>query len=448
MKIRKARYRLKGGVHPRYCKELTSANRTQTVPLPGLLAVSMAQHFGLPAQPVVKKGDRVLRGQLIGEPAGFVSAAVHAPTSGIVKGLEKAPTPGGSRAMAVLIECDGEDRIDPSVAGNADLGALNAEELVSIVAKAGIVGMGGAGFPTHVKLSPPPNRKIDTLIINGAECEPYLTADYRLMLEHPQKIRGGIEVMRKILKPDSLRLAIEDNKPEAIRVMERVLASLDGYMEIAVLDSCYPQGAEKQQIYSITGREIQHGQLPMDIGVLVENVGTVAAIWDAVSEGLPQTSRIMTVTGSPVVLPSNVIARIGTPFSHLVEFCGGISGNAAKIVCGGPMMGFAQSTLNVTVAKTTSGLVVLSDKETSPFLSIPCIGCGRCIEACPMGLMPNELSRCVEAKDYPRAERNGLLDCIECGCCAFGCPAHRPLIQHMRVGKTEIKAPAHELAEK
>ena len=316
---------------------------------------------------------------------------------------------------------------------------MDAEDLVGLLADAGVAGMGGAGFPTHVKLSPPPGNTIDTLLVNGAECEPYLTADYRLMLEQADDIRRGIEVMRHILGVKDVRVAIEDNKPEAIAAMEKALADMDDNVQVVVLKTEYPQGAEKQQIYAITGREVPSGGLPMAVGALVENVGTVAAIWKAVSTGMPLIERVTTVTGTPIAKPSNLKSRIGTPYSHLVDFCGGISGDASKIISGGPMMGFAQTSLDTTVTKTTSGLLLLP-AGASQYSSMACISCGRCVGACPTYLMPNELSQFVEAEDYESAEGYDMLDCIECGCCAFVCPAHRPLVQHMRRGKAEAMA--------
>lgn len=333
MKTVRAGSKSNGGIHPAYCKQLAADKPVVALPLPALLAVSMAQHLGAPASPTVKKGDKVLRGQLIGEPAGFISAAVHAPTSGEVKAVDGVVTASGRVAPAVTIVPDGEDQLDPACRPPADLQALDAKQLIGMVADAGIVGMGGAGFPTHVKLSPPPNKTIDTLIVNGAECEPYLTADYRLMVESADAIKNGIEIIRKILGARSLRVAIEDNKPAAIKAMEKVMARLEGDVELVVLETEYPQGAEKQQIFSVTGREVPSGGLPMDVGVLVENVGTAAAIWEAVSNGMPLMDRITTVTGTSLKNPSNLKVRIGTPFSDLLSHCGGMPPDSCKLIC-------------------------------------------------------------------------------------------------------------------
>ena len=438
MRIRKAPYRPRGGVRPLYRKQLAASREIVAAPLPERFVVSMAQHVGAPAEPAVKKGDRVLRGQLIGRPHGFVSAAVHAPTSGVVEDLGTCTTPAGRVAACVIIESDGADHSAPPLVAEGEWEHLDDEKLVSLVAQAGIVGMGGAGFPTHVKLSPPPGTRIDTLILNGAECEPYLTADHRLMVERADDLRRGMEVVSAILRPDSVSLAVED--PGLARGMSAPFARCGEHVQAVVLRRAYPQGAEKQLIRAVTGRVVPSGGLPAQVGVLVLNVGTVCAIWDAVGRGLPLTERVVTVTGIPVGLPSNVSARIGTPFSFLIDFCGGLDNASAKVVCGGPMMGLAQSSFDVPVIKTTSGLVALPDDETPLYSSTPCISCGRCVEACPMGLMPNMLGRFLESEDYRSAAAWNVSDCIECGCCAYQCPSHRPLVQLLRRGKAEASA--------
>jgi electron transport complex protein RnfC len=408
------------------------------MPLPGTLRVSMAQHLGAPAKPLVKKGDTVLRGQVIGEAAGFISAAVHAPTSGEVSAVGEAPTPIGSIAQFVEITPDGEDKWVDGLEGISDWQNADTKAIVAKIAECGIVGMGGAGFPTNVKLSPPPDKPIDTLILNGAECEPYLTADNRIMVEHADKIWLGCQIISKVLGAKTVRIAIEDNKPEAIAAMEEAMRDAEGDVAIVALKTEYPQGAEKQQIYAITGREVPSGGLPMDVGCVVENVGTTMAVWNAVINGKPLTERVTTVTGTPVAEPKNILGRIGTLYSDMLEFCGGLKGNAAKVISGGPMMGLAQPNMDISTTKTTSGILLLSPKETPVFTSMPCISCGRCIQACPMYLVPAELSQLLEAEDYEGAEELNVMDCIECGSCAFSCPAHRPLVQHMKVGKSKV----------
>ena len=448
-----------GGVHPQYHKGLTRDQAIATLPLPPLLRVSMSQHLGAPARPLVKKGDTVLRGQLIGEAAGFISATVHAPTSGTVKAVAAARTAGGAQAVAVDIEPDGQDTWDAGIAAKAGerqklLAAFREDpdthrkDLIALVADAGVAGMGGAGFPTHVKLSPPPDKPIDVLLINGAECEPYLTADHRLMVEQAADIWAGVELIRDILGAKTVRVAIEDNKPEAIAAMQQAIGKDAGDAAVAILPTEYPQGAEKQQIYAITGRQVPSGGLPMDVGCLVENVGTALAVRDAIANGKPLTERVTSVTGEPVAKPGNVLARIGTPYADLVAFCGGLKTPAAKIIAGGPMMGLAQASLDVGTTKTTSGLVALPQSALTTFSSLPCISCGRCVGACPMNLLPCELSRMLEAEDYDSAEEINVMDCIECGCCAFVCPAHRPMVQHMRQGKARVALKRRQQAQK
>jgi electron transport complex protein RnfC len=410
------------------------------MPLPKLLRVSMAQHLGAPARVTVKKGDKVLRGQPLGEPTGFVSAPVHAPTSGVVKAVGDLHTATGAVAPCVDIEPDGQDAWVPTVTPHPDWTAYDRKKLVDLVAGAGIAGMGGAGFPTHVKLSPPPNKPIDTLIVNGAECEPYLTADHRLMVEQADGIWAGIRVIRQALGAKAVRIAIEENKPDAVAAMEKAIADADGDVAVVVLPTMYPQGAEKQQIYAVTGREVPSGGLPMDVGTVVENVGTTLAVWDAVANGRPLTWRVTTVTGRPVKEPRNVLAPIGTPYADLVAFCGGTTGPVARVISGGPMMGLAQHGLETTTSKTSSGLLLLAPDEVPGYGSTACIACGRCGFACPMRLLPSEISQMLEAEDYAAAEGANVMDCIECGCCAYECPAHRPLVQHMRQGKAWVTA--------
>lgn len=432
-----AKFQVNGGVHPVYHKTLTREKPIETLPLSALLRVSMAQHLGAPAKPIVKKGDTVLRGQVIGEAAGFISATVHAPTSGVIKAVGEAATAMGVMAPVIEIEPDGEDTWVDGLEGIPNWEQTDPKALVANVAAAGIAGMGGAGFPTHVKLAPPPDKPIDTLILNGAECEPYLTADHHLMLEHADRIWLGCRIIQKILGSNTVRIAIEDNKPDAIEAMEKAMADANGDVGITVLKTEYPQGAEKQQIYAVTGREVPSGGLPMDVGCVVENVGTTLAVWDAVVNGRPLTERVTTVTGTPVANPGNLRNRIGTPYADLLAACGGLTRKAAKIISGGPMMGLAQPGVDVTTTKTTSGLLFLERAETPSFSSMPCISCGRCVEACPMYLVPAELSQMLEAEDYEATAALNILDCIECGCCAFACPAHRPLVQHMKQGKSQ-----------
>ncbi len=439
MRVTRALRKLRGSIHPQYFKGLTSDGNIVEMPLPEKLYLSMAQHLGAPAKPIVAKGDTVTRGQCIAESAGFISVPVHAPVSGKVIDIDTAPTPSGTMAPRVILETDPENTETVTMPPMPDWNERPQEELLKRIAEAGVAGMGGAGFPTHVKLSPPSDKPINTIIINGAECEPYLTADHRLMVEQGKGIADGIRIMCYILNVKTVFVAIEDNKPEAIKTMQDALENLEGIdATVCILPTEYPQGAEKQQIAITTGREVPSGGLPMDVGCVVENVGTVLAIADAIKKGIPLTQRVTTVTGHIVKTPQNVLAPIGTTYADLVSFCGGLTAPAAKVISGGPMMGMAQPSLAIATTKTTSGLVVLEESRVHIYQAMPCIGCGRCLEACPMNLVPAAISYAVEGGDYDRAESLNILDCIECGCCAFVCPSSRPLVQHFKLAKPKI----------
>ncbi len=429
----------RGGIHPAYHKELAAGAAIRELPTPARLVVPMSQHLGAPAKPVVKVGDMVKAGQLIGEQNGFISAAVHAPTGGKIAAIENTVSASGRVCAAVVIETDdsAERQTMPAL---TEWRSVDRKELVARIGEAGVVGMGGAGFPTRVKLSPPSDKPIDTVILNGAECEPYLTADHRMMVERAREIRDGAEIIWHILGAKSLRVAIEDNKPDAIAAMGKAFADMDGDVAVTVLKTSYPQGSEKQQIYSVTGREVPRGGLPMDVGCVVENISTAFAVYEAILLGEPLTRRVISVTGDAVERPSNLLAPYGTLYSELVAACGGVKGKAAKVISGGPMMGFTVSSLDVPTGKTASGLLLLSASQITGFTSQACISCGRCVDACPMRLAPAELSQFIEADDIEGAEGVALMDCIECGSCAFVCPARRPLVHHMRRGKAVVMA--------
>ena len=447
MKTVKSPFKFKGGVHPDYNKELAREQPIEKLPLPAELVISMSQHLGAPAKCLVKVGDFVKRGQVVGEKNGFISVCVRASADGKVKAIEKRLGPAGGKADAIIIDTtvkpEGEEAAPAAgpVLPPLDWKTASREDLLKRVEDAGICGMGGAGFPTNVKLNPPPGKRCEYLILNGAECEPYLTADYRVMLENAPRIRLGVEIMRKILGGPAVRIAIEANKPEAIKAMQDAFADIDGNVEIVVLPVLYPQGSEKHQIYATVGRVVpEPPALPIDVGCVVENVGTVAAIADAVELGEPLLTRVTTVSGDAVTTPKNILAPCGTKYSDLVAFCGGEKVPPAKVVSGGTMMGFAVSTLEIATTKTTSGLLLLSPKRVTQYASQPCINCGRCVRACPMNLNAADIAKAVEADDIKAAEDAHVMSCIECGACSFSCPAYRPITQFCRRAKNSIRA--------
>ena len=457
MKTVKSNFKFKGGIHPDYNKELAKDKAIVEMPCPAELVISMSQHLGAPAKCLVKAGDYVVKGQLIGEKNGFISVPVYASANGLVKAVEPRLGAAGGKAPAVILDTtaapnsvnDGQSISESGESGEKkeitlkplDWKTATKEELLKRVEEAGICGMGGAGFPTSVKLNPPPQKRCEYLILNGAECEPYLTADCRLMIERAERIRVGVEIMRKVLGGPAVRIAIEANKPEAIAAMEKAFADIEGNVEIVVLPVLYPQGSEKHQIYATVGRVVpEPPALPIDVGCVVENVGTVAAIADAVEKGKILLSRVTTVSGDAVVEPKNVEAPLGTKYADLVAFCGGAKEPPAKVLSGGTMMGFAVSTLEIGTTKTTSGLLLLSKKRVVQYTSQACINCGRCLRACPMLLNPAEISKAVEANDIKSAEDAHVMTCIECGACTFECPAHRTITQHCRRAKVSIRA--------
>jgi electron transport complex protein RnfC len=341
---------------------------------------------------------------------------------------------------AVILQPDPE-AMDEETFPPLDWKSASREELLKRVEDAGICGMGGAGFPTSVKLNPPANKRCEYLILNGAECEPYLTADYRVMLERADRIRIGVEIMRKILGGCAVRIAVEANKPEAIAALEKAFADIDGNVEIVVLPVLYPQGSEKHQIYATVGRIVpEPPALPIDVGCVVENVGTVVAIADAVEKGKALLERVTTVSGDDVVEPKNILAPTGTKYSDLVDFCGGLKESAAKVISGGTMMGFAVPSLDIATTKTTSGILLLSKRSVFQYVSGACINCGRCVRACPMRLNPADISKAVESDDVVCAEKSHVMTCIECGACAYVCPARRPIVQLCRRAKASIRA--------
>lgn len=420
-----------GGIHPPEFKSLTAGIPITEAPAPKIAIIPLSQHTGAPAKPVVKVGDAVKVGTKIGEAQGFISANIHATISGVVKKIDLYSHPVLGEAQAVFIESDGKDEWETHTE-ERNYKDLSTDELIAIVREAGIVGLGGAAFPTSVKLSPPKGKTIDTVILNGAECEPYLTADHRLMLERAAEIIEGGRIILKILGARKGYIAIEENKPDAISKMSKFKD-----FELCVMRTKYPQGAEKQLIKAITGREVPSGGLPFDVGAYVQNVGTAFAIYEAVKFGKPLVARVVTVTGA-VKKPKNLRVRIGTIFHDLIESCGG-SLNAAKIIMGGPMMGIAQPTDEVPVIKGTSGILVQSEQEVETAVEAPCIRCGRCVKICPMNLVPVQIADYVERKRFNEAKELGVLDCIECGSCAYVCPARRTLVHLFKYAKEELR---------
>ncbi len=428
----------KGGVHPFEGKELTAGKELRIAPLFDKYIVPVRQSIGAPPTLSVKKGDVVKKGQRIAEPGGFVSVPLHAPTSGTVGDVVDIIGVTGATEQAIEIISDGNDEWGTGLEPIANWADTERDVLKQRILDAGIVGMGGAAFPTHVKLSPPPEKNIDTLVINGAECEPYLTADHRLMLDRTEEVLAGVAIAAKILKVSRVFIGIEDNKMDAVA---KLTAAAGKYkINVVPLHVKYPQGAEKQLIYALTRRQVLEGGLPMDVGCVVMNIGTAAAVHDAVVLGHPLIDRITTVTGTPVADPANYLVRIGTPICKLLELSGGVKENPAKVIMGGPMMGFAQSNVDVPIAKNSSGVLLMAWSEMEQFEGNPCIRCSRCVKACPMNLLVPTLSVMVEAGEFEMAEHNYVMDCMECGICAYICPAKRPLVQHFRRAKGEILA--------
>ena len=428
----------KGGVHPYDGKELSKAKPVKEF-LPGKeMVYPLSQHIGAPAQPVVKKGDSVLAGQKIAEMGGFVSAPIHATVSGVVKDLKKVRNNVGAMVDAIIIENDEKyETVEFQPAKSLD--ALSKEEIITRIKEGGVVGMGGAGFPTHVKLSPREPEKIEYVLVNGAECEPYLTSDYRRMLEQPEWIIGGLKCMLKLFDHAKGCICIEDNKPDCIEKITEMVKD-EPRIEVCTLKTKYPQGAERCLIAAVSGREINSSMLPADAGCVVDNIDTVCAVYRAVMFGEPVMDRIVTVTGDAVADPCNFNVKLGSSFADLLEAAGGLKQPAEKIISGGPMMGFAMFDYHVPVVKTSSAMLCMSKDEVSANEPTACINCGRCVSACPARLIPSRLATYSEHDQEELFVKNNGMECVECGCCSFTCPAKRPLTQSVRSMRKTVLA--------
>lgn len=404
---------------------------------PSRVILPLRQHIGAPCKPLVKVGDKVEEGEKIAESSSFVSSPIHASISGKVIAIKKMPHPLGGIDISILIKRDKEERKNWEHRKNRNLSELCIEEIRNKIQDAGIVGLGGAAFPTHVKLTPPPEKPINTVILNGCECEPYLTSDYRLMMEKTSDCIYGLKIIMKAVKAKRGFVAIENNKSKAIALIREKLKK-EGNIKVISLKTKYPQGAEKMLISSILKKEVPSGGLPLDVGIVVDNVGTAVAISEAIKWDKPLIERVITVSGSGVRRKVNLLVPIGTPLSYIIEKCGGLKKRVRKVIMGGPMMGITQYTLNIPVIKGTSGILVLGEEETKKPEEEPCIKCARCVDYCPMGLLPTVLAHLVKEEKWDELEKYHIMDCFECGCCSYVCPSKIPLVQLIKQGKLHI----------
>lgn len=437
-----------GGIHPQENK-LSANHPIHEADLPKQAVIMLGQHIGAPAKPIVSKGDRVKVGTKIAEPGGFVSAAIHSSVSGQVVKIDQAIDASGYPRPAVFIDVEGDEweaAIDRDETLIKDC-PFSPEEILQKIANAGIVGMGGACFPSQVKLCPPPPLKAECLIVNAVECEPYLTADHQLMLEHADEILVGLTILMKALRVSKAYIGIEANKPDAIRLLTKEAANYAG-IEVVPLKVKYPQGGEKQLIDAILERQVATGALPVSTGAVVQNVATVFAVYQAVQKNKPLFERVVTVTGKSLTRPGNLLVRIGTPVNQLIEECGGLPEDTGKVIAGGPMMGKSLLNLNVPVVKGTSGVLLMGGREATRGAVQPCIRCAKCVAVCPMGLEPYLLATASAHGDFERVEREDVLACIECGSCMFTCPSHRPILDYIRLGKAKVGAMVHARQKK
>jgi len=429
------RLTFKKGIHPKEFKQITENLEIKEVPVPPKIIIPIRQHIGAPLNPVVKKGDRVKTGQIIADSEAFVSAPVHSSCTGIVKNIGDYPTPLSPSDTCIEIETEEKEEFDFDLNSNIDYKSLSKQEILKLIRRAGIVGMGGAAFPAAVKFTPPKDIHIDTVILNGCECEPYLTSDYRTMLEFPEKILEGLKIIMRAAEAERGIIGIEDNKPDAIEKMSQ-LADNESKINVQAVKTKYPQGAEKMLVSALTGRKIPPGALPFSIGVVVSNVGTAAAIYDAVVKNIPLYKRVLTITGEVLENPANLLVRVGTPFSFLFDYIGGFSDEVTKLILGGPMMGIAQFTPDVGITKATSGILVMGKRRVGKEFN--CINCAECVNHCPMFLVPTKIVRFAKSEIWDKAEDYGAMNCIECGSCSYMCPSNIPLVHWIRVAKSKI----------
>ncbi len=422
-----------GGVHPSEHKEFSEHQPLVRFSDPKIAVIPMAQHLGAPASPIVQVGDYVKVGQRIGEPTAFISAPVHSSISGTVIAIEDRPHANRGQCLSVVIESDGKNALHESVQPHGDLDTLSPEQIVAIVRDAGIVGMGGAGFPTAVKLTP--KTPVDTILLNGCECEPYLTADHKLLLAYADEVIFGLTAIMKTTGAQKGIIVIEDNKPDAVALLQEKTAGMEN-MEVCVAKTKYPQGAEKMLIKRVTGRQVPSGGLPADVGVVVSNVATAKAISDAIQLGMPLIERIVTVTGEHIANPGNFIVKIGTPVQALVDACGGITGTDVTVKAGGPMMGFVQSTLDTPIMKGSNGIIAVDSDATQ---EVACIKCGRCVDVCPMELKPLHFAKFADEGNWAGMKQLSVMDCVECRCCEYICSSKIPLVKKIKAGKAAVR---------
>lgn len=424
-----------GGIHPPEEKSSTENMAFELMPPPKQVILPLSQHLGKQASPLVKKGAVVTSGMMVAQAEGFISAPVYSPVNGTVTSLGKEPNSSGFPKDAIVITVNGQ--AENTFFEPLDFEIISPEEIRERVKAAGIVGQGGAAFPTFVKLSPPADKKIDYVILNGCECEPYLTRDFRFMMERPEAVIGGLKLIMRALGVSKGVVGIENNKPEAIQLLNKQVHN-ENNLEVVSLKTKYPQGAEKMLIKAVTGKKVPPGKLPMDVGAVIQNIGTAVAVYDAVVKGEPSITAALTVTGKGIKNPKNLIVPIGTTITDVLEYCGGLTEDAAKIIVGGPMMGVAQYDLSAPVMKATSGIVVLTKDEVENKPDTACLKCGQCVDVCPLNLMPTRLVRYSQLDRFEDAEQLGITVCMECGTCAYTCPANIPLVQWLRLGKQEV----------